>query len=65
MRTGVAAACGIAGTEARVPLGSEPCRSVSLADPVPAYGITGRSREICGEAGVFEFLVERSCPAPP
>jgi hypothetical protein len=59
VKTGLRAACGIAGHTPTQPLPAEPCVDVSVVDPTPA--VPEQRETLCGEAGVVAYLVQEAC----
>ena len=60
MRTGIHAACEIAGTTPRADLSTAPCFDATLVDRTE--DLAGQTVTLCGERGLFEQLVELACP---
>lgn len=65
MMTGMAAACRIAGKQARDDLPTSPCVDVTLVDALPHAGVEERHETMCGERDVFAHVVELACSGRP
>lgn len=59
VKTGLRAACGIAGQTPAQPLPTEPCVDVSLVDATVT--LPAERQTMCGEADVVAYLVQEAC----
>ena len=64
-QTGMQAACR-AGANLPKPIDPDAaCVDAIIQDPMPELGIPSETRRICGDAGAYQYALERACAVHP